>query len=104
MESVRIKSTGLVGRLITSSYSIPIRNITFEADEVFDLQGDGVNTAIDWQAVNIQSATEIGYIKDYSNVIFSDCAFFNSGNSRFELGDYKTAILDFNKAIEIDFN
>jgi len=83
-ENVRITSTGLLDYLITSEYSIPIRNITFEADKVFDLQGDGVTTAIDWFAVNVQNSNEIGYIKDYSNVIISDSAFINSGNLVFD--------------------
>lgn len=85
-ENVRIKSTGLAvdTALISSNYSLPIRNISFEHDTVFDLQGDGLTTAIDWIAVNIQNASSIGYISDYTNVIIKDSAFINSGDLIFD--------------------
>lgn len=84
-ENCRIKSTGLVGTaLITSQYSLPIRNLTIEADTALDLDGDGVTTAIDWFGVNFTDCANVGTIKNYSNVIFSDCAILNSANLVFD--------------------
>ena len=84
-ENCRIKSTGLVGTaLITSNYSMPIRNITIEANVALNLDGDGVTTAIDWFGVNFTDCATIGTIKDYSNFIMQDSAFLNSGNLTFD--------------------
>jgi hypothetical protein len=84
-ENCRIKSTGLVGTaLITSVYSMPIRNITIEANVALNLDGDGVTTAIDWFGVNFTDCATIGTIKDYSNFIMQDSAFLNSGNLTFD--------------------
>jgi hypothetical protein len=80
-ENCRIKSTGLVGTaLITSNFSLPIRGITIEANLALNLDGDGTTTAIDWFGVNFTDCATIGTIKDYSNIILTDCAFLNSGN------------------------
>lgn len=79
-ENCRIKSTGLVGTaLITSNYSLPIRNITIEAALALNLDGDGTTTALDWFGVNFTDCAVIGTVKDYTNFIMSDCAFLNSG-------------------------
>jgi hypothetical protein len=83
-ENCRIKSTGLVSALITSNYSLPIRNITLESALVLNLDGDGVTTALDWFGVNFTDCSVIGTIKDYSNVILSDCAFLNAGGLTFD--------------------
>jgi hypothetical protein len=84
-ENCRLKSTGLVGTaLITSIYSLPIRNITIEADVALDLQGDGANTALDWFGVNFTNCNIVGLIKDYSNFIMADSSFLNSGNLTFD--------------------
>lgn len=85
-ENVKVISSTLSSSiaLITSNYSLPIRNITFSHPIVFDLQGDGVTTAIDWVAVNIQDSESIGYISDYSNIIVKDSAFVNSGDLIFD--------------------
>ena len=84
-ENCRIKSTGLTGNaLITSSYSLPIRNITIEAELALDLQGDGSTTALDWFGVNFTDCANVGTILDYSNFIMSDCAFLNSGGLTFD--------------------
>jgi len=84
-ENCRIKSTGLIGTaLITSNYSLPIRNLTIEADLALDLEGDGVTTALDWFGVNFTDCANIGTIKDYSNVIIADSAFLNSGGLIFD--------------------
>ena len=79
-ENCRIKSTGLTGTaLITSNYSLPIRNITIEANVALNLDGDGTTTALDWFGVNFTNCPTIGTIKDYTNFIMQDSAFLNSG-------------------------
>jgi len=78
-ENCRIKSTGLAAALITSNYSLPMRNITIEAALALDLEGDGVTTALDWFGVNFTDCAVVGTIKDYSNFIMADSAFLNSG-------------------------
>lgn len=84
-ENCRIKSTGLVGTaLITSIYSLPIRNLTIEADVALDLDGDGVTTALDWMGVNFTDCGTVGTIKDYSNFIMADSAFLNSAGLIFD--------------------
>ena len=83
-ENCRIKSTGLASALITSNYSLPIRSITIEAALALDLDGDGVTTAIDWFGVNFTDCLVVGTIKDYSNVIMTDCALLNSGGLTFD--------------------
>lgn len=84
-ENCRIKSTGLTGTaLITSNYSLPMRNITIEANVALNLDGDGVTTALDWFGVNFTDCATIGTIKDYSNFVMQDSAFLNSGNLTFD--------------------
>lgn len=78
-ENCRIKSTGLAAALITSVYSLPMRNVTIEADLALNLDGDGTTTALDWFGVNFTDCAVIGTVKDYTNFIMSDCAFLNSG-------------------------
>jgi hypothetical protein len=83
-ENCRIMSTGLVDTLITSIYSLPMRNITIEAALALDLDGDGTTTALDWFGVNFTNCASIGAIYNYSNVILSDCAFLDSGDLTFD--------------------
>ena len=84
-ENCRIKSTGLTGTaLISSNYSLPMRNITIEANVALNLDGDGVTTALDWFGVNFTDCATIGTIKDYSNFVMQDSAFLNSGNLTFD--------------------
>jgi len=101
-ENCRIKSTGLVSALITSNYSLPIRNITLEAALVLDLDGDGVTTALDWFGVNFTDCAVIGTISNYSNVILSDCAFINAGGLTFNgtigTGAINGSLIDCNAA------
>ena len=84
-ENCRIKSTGLTGTaLITSRYSLPIRNITIEANVALSLTGDGTTTALDWFGVNFTDCPTVGTISDYSNFIMADSAFLNSGGLTFD--------------------
>ena len=84
-ENCRIKSTGLTDALITSTYSLPIRNITIEAALALDLDGTGNATAaLDWFGVNFTDCAVVGTIKSYSNFIMLDSAFLNSGGLTFD--------------------
>lgn len=80
-ENCRIKSTGLTDRaLISSNYSLPMRNITIEAALALDLDGTGNSTAaLDWFGVNFTDCAVVGTIKSYTNFIMFDSAFLNSG-------------------------
>jgi hypothetical protein len=84
-ENCYIKSTGLSAStsLVTSAYSLPIRNISFTHGTVFDLDGDGVTTALDWFGINFVNCATIGTIKDYSNFVMGDSAFLNSSGMTF---------------------
>jgi hypothetical protein len=83
-ENSKIKSTGLVGTaLITSNYSLPIRNIAIEANIALNLNGDGVTTALDWFGINFTNCPTIGTISNYSNFIMQDSGFLNSGGLTF---------------------
>lgn len=85
-ENCVIKSTGLSSStaLITSVYSLPIRNITITHGTALNLNGDGVTTALDWAGVNFTNCQNVGTIKNYSNVIWIDSAFLNSGGLIFD--------------------
>ena len=85
-ENCLIKSTGLSSStaLITSVYSLPIRNISFTHGTVLNLDGDGVTTALDWSGINFIDCQNVGTIKDYSNFIMIDSAFLNAGGLKFD--------------------
>ncbi len=85
-ENCILKSTGLSAAtaLITSVYSLPIRNITITHGTALNLDGDGTTTALDWFGVNFTNCAIVGTIKDYSNFVMSDSAFLNSGNLTFD--------------------
>ena len=84
-ENCYLKSTGLSSStaLITSVYSLPIRNVSFTHGKVFDLDGDGVTTALDWFGINFVDCATIGTIKDYTNFVMGDSAFLNSSGLTF---------------------
>ena len=85
-ESCILKSTGLSSgtALITSTYSLPIRNITITHGTALDLDGDGTTTALDWFGVNFTDCATVGTIKDYTNFIMGDSAFLNSQGLTFD--------------------
>ena len=85
-ENCILQSTGLSSStaLISSVYSLPIRNITITHGTALNLDGDGVTTALDWFGVNFKDCATVGTIKDYSNFVMSDSAFLNSGNLTFD--------------------
>lgn len=86
-ENCRIKSIGLDSNtaLITTKWSLPIRNITLEHDTVLDLDASGnPNQSLDWFGVNFENCNTIGLIRSYNNFIASDCAILNSANWTFD--------------------
>lgn len=85
-ENARIKSTGLVGSpLISSAWTMPMRNITIEADTALDLDASGTpDQALDWFGVNFTNCATVGTIANYGNVIFTDCALLSSANLTFD--------------------
>lgn len=85
-ENCSISSTGLSAAtaLITSVYSLPIRNISFTHALVFDLQGDGTTTALDWFGVNLLNCASGGTISNYTNFVAGDSALLNSGGFIFD--------------------
>jgi hypothetical protein len=85
-ENCYLKSTGLNSStaLITGNYSLPIRNISFTHGKVFDLDGDGVTTALDWFGINFVDCQTVGTIKDYSNFVMTDSAFLNASGLTFD--------------------
>ena len=84
-ENSRLKSTGLSGTaLLSSAWSIPMRGLTIESDVALNLDAGGnANQAIDWFGVNFTNCNTIGLIKDYSNIIWTDCAILESANLTF---------------------
>lgn len=90
-ENCRIKSTGLVGTaLITSEWSMPLRNITIEADIALDLDASGhAAQALDWYGVNFTNCNTVGTIANYSNFIMTDSAFLESDGLTFD-GNFDT--------------
>lgn len=84
-ENCRLKSTGLSGTaLLSSAWSIPMRGLTIEADVALNLDAGGnANQAIDWFGVNFTNCNSIGLIKDYTNVIWTDCAILEAANLNF---------------------
>jgi hypothetical protein len=91
-ENCILKSTGLAAAtpLITSVYSLPMRNITITHGTALNLNGSGTPTAaIDWFGVNFLDCNSsgggsgVGTIQNYSNFIMSDCALLNSSGMTF---------------------
>jgi len=87
-ENCFLKSTGLSAStaLITSSWSLPMRNFTITHGTALNLDG-GANqatVALDWFGVNFTSCATVGTIKNYSNFIMSDCALLSSANMTFD--------------------
>ena len=85
-ENCRIKSTGLTGTaLLSSEWTLPMRNITLEADIALDLDATGnADQAIDWYGVNFTDCGTVGTVTNYGNFIFSVGAFLNSGALTFD--------------------
>ena len=86
-ENCGLISTGLSAStaLITSNYSLPMRNLYITHGTALNLDGTGNATAaLDWFGVNFLNCAIVGTIKTYSNFIMSDCALLNSANMTFD--------------------
>jgi hypothetical protein len=83
-ENCRIKSTGLgETALITSVYTLPMLNITIEANLALDLDAVA-DQALDWNGVNFTDCASVGRIAGYNNVIWVNCGVLNSANLTFD--------------------
>lgn len=81
-ETSTLRSTGLVGTpLITTQYSIPMRDISITADVAVLIDGSLALTppAVDWISVNFVDCATIGLLRNISNWTTISCAFLNSG-------------------------
>jgi hypothetical protein len=86
-ENSYLKSTGLSAStaLITSNWSLPMRNFSITHGTAVNLDATGNSTAaLDWFGVNFVDCATVGTIKTYSNFIMSDCALLNSANMTFD--------------------
>jgi len=85
-ENCILKSTGLSSStaLITSVYSLPLRNITITHGTALNLDGDASTTALDWFGVNFTDCAIVGTIKNYNNFVMTDSAFLNSQGLTFD--------------------
>ena len=98
-ENCRIKSTGIstTTALLSSNYSLPIRNITLEAPYAINLDATGYGTqAIDWFGVNFTNCAKVGIISSYNNFIMLDSAFLSSQDLTF---DGTTGTIGFNQCL-----
>jgi hypothetical protein len=86
-ENCRIKSTGIATdvALLSSAYSLPIRNITFEAPYAINLVASNpASNALDWFGVNFTNCAKVGIISSYNNFIMLDSAFLSSQDLTFD--------------------
>ncbi len=98
-ENCRIKSTGIstTTPLLSSAYSLPIRNITFEAPYAIYLQASIPSVhALDWFGVNFTNCAKVGIISSYNNFIMLDSAFLSSQDLTF---DGTTGTIGFNQCL-----
>jgi hypothetical protein len=92
-ENCFLRSTGLASNtaLITSSWSLPMRNFTITHGTALNLNGGAnqASVALDWFGVNFKDCNSssggsgVGTISNYSNFIMSDCALLNSSGMNF---------------------
>ena len=86
-ENCRIKSTGIstTTALLSSVYSLPIRNITLEAPYAINLVASIPSVhALDWFGVNFTNCARVGIISSYNNFIMLDGAFLSSQDLTFD--------------------
>lgn len=86
-ENCILKSTGLDAStaLLSSNFSLPMRNVTLTAGTALNLDATGNSTAaLDWFGVNFLDCPTVGTIKTYSNFIMADCALLNSAGMTFD--------------------
>ena len=86
-ENCILSSTGLDSNtaLLSSSYSLPCRNIAISHGTAIDLDATGnADQALDWSGVNFLNCATIGTVKNYGNAIFQLCAHLNSQGLTFD--------------------
>ena len=98
-ENCRIKSTGIstTTPLLSSVYSLPMRNITLEAPYAINLVASIPSVhALDWFGVNFTNCARVGIISSYNNFILLDGAFLSSQDLTF---DGTTGTVGFNQCL-----
>jgi len=98
-ENCRIKSTGIATdvALLSSVYSLPLRNITLEAPWAINLVASNPSVnALDWFGVNFTNCARVGIISSYNNFIMLDGAFLSSQDLTF---DGTTGTVGFNQCL-----
>ena len=98
-ENCRIKSTGIstTTALLSSAYSLPLRNITLEAPWAINLVASIPSVhALDWFGVNFTNCAKVGIISSYNNFIMLDGAFLSSQDLTF---DGTTGTVGFNQCL-----
>jgi len=98
-ENCRIKSTGIstTTPLLSSVYSLPMRNITLEAPYAIYLHASIPSVhALDWFGVNFTNCARVGIISSYNNFILLDGAFLSSQDLTF---DGTTGTVGFNQCL-----
>lgn len=86
-ENCGIKSTGLSASaaLITSAWSLPIRNIFITHGTALSLDAAAnPNQALDWFGVNFVDCNIVGTIANYNNFIMTDASLLNSSGLSFD--------------------
>ena len=86
-ENCILSSTGLDSgtALLSSSYSLPCRNIAISHGTAINLDATGnADQALDWSGVNFLNCATIGTVKNYGNAIFQLCAHLNSQGLTFD--------------------
>ena len=98
-ENCRIKSTGIstTTPMLSSAYSLPMRNITLEAPYAIYLQASIPSVhALDWFGINFTNCAKVGIISSYNNFIMLDGAFLSSQDLTFS-GSFGT--IGFNQCL-----
>lgn len=85
-ENTFLISTGLIGQaLITSEWSLPMRNISITAEIAVSLNaGTKPLQALDWSGVNFINVGNVGTVANYTNATFFSCAFLMSAGLKFD--------------------
>lgn len=89
-------STGLSSAtaMITSNWSLPVRNITLTHGTTIDLDASAnANQKLEWFDVTFESCATVGAIKGYSDVIMTDSILSASANMSFD-GTFDTIGFD----------
>ena len=80
-ENSSLTSTGLTGAaLISSTFALPIRNLSITAQTALDLNGGTPgSTGIDIQGVRFVSCATVGTVANFANFLMANVGFVDSG-------------------------